>query len=62
MPKNSCKIVFLSTSAIGEEYEAILIQILSSLNVPFIEENGMRKLGYPKTPDILLPVPIGRCI
>ncbi|KAM0683866.1 hypothetical protein MDAP_000603 [Mitosporidium daphniae] len=36
-----------------------VVMLVSKLDLPFIEEQGMRKLGYPKTPDILLPVPIG---
>lgn len=44
----------------GNERENDLFQKLASLGISFIVENGMRDLGFPKTPDALLSVPVGK--
>eukprot|EP00698_Gefionella_okellyi_P020278 TRINITY_DN6349_c0_g1_i1.p1 TRINITY_DN6349_c0_g1~~TRINITY_DN6349_c0_g1_i1.p1 ORF type:complete len:307 (-),score=65.23 TRINITY_DN6349_c0_g1_i1:92-1012(-) len=43
---------------IGLEYEYILQEKLTNLNIPFKTEDLLRSLGYPLTPDALLEVPI----
>jgi hypothetical protein len=44
--------------SIGLEYEHILSQHLHSSNIQFLTEGMLRVLGYDKTPDILLAVPL----
>ena len=48
----------LIKKSIGEEYELILKDKLTFMNVPFKDENILRDQGYDKTPDLLLTVPI----
>lgn len=48
----------LIKKSIGEEYELILKDKLTLMNVPFKDENILRDQGYDKTPDLLLTVPI----
>jgi len=43
---------------VGNEYEDKLRQLVKTLNVPFQDETELRKLGYDKTPDIKLHIPI----
>ncbi len=43
---------------IGAQKEQELIQKLRSLKISFMMEKCMRNLGFPKTPDVLLSVPI----
>lgn len=43
---------------VGSEKEQELFCKLKELNIDFIVENGMRHLGFPKTPDVLLTIPI----
>lgn len=44
--------------AIGVEKEQELIKKLQEHKIDFMMEKGMRNLGFPKTPDVLLSVPI----
>ena len=44
--------------SIGDEYESILKDKLTLMNVQFKDENILRTQGYDKTPDLLLTVPI----
>jgi hypothetical protein len=44
--------------SIGAEYEQILKEKLSNLQIWFVDENVLRKQGYDKTPDFKLEVPI----
>ena len=44
--------------SIGEEHEQKLKDILTQRNIPFTDEHVLRSLGYDKTPDIKLEVPI----
>ena len=48
----------LIKKSIGEEYELILKDKLTLMNIPFKDENILRDQGYDKTPDLLLAVPI----
>jgi Protein of unknown function TPD sequence-motif len=41
------------------EYESILQQKLIELDVPFMSEEDLRNVGYPKTPDVKLQLPFG---
>lgn len=43
---------------VGNEYEDRLRGMVARINVPFQDETELRKLGYDKTPDIKLHVPI----
>eukprot|EP00276_Gloeochaete_wittrockiana_P003027 CAMPEP_0184658894 /NCGR_PEP_ID=MMETSP0308-20130426/27236_1 /TAXON_ID=38269 /ORGANISM="Gloeochaete witrockiana, Strain SAG 46.84" /LENGTH=260 /DNA_ID=CAMNT_0027098235 /DNA_START=194 /DNA_END=976 /DNA_ORIENTATION=+ len=43
----------------GTEYEYILQEKVRNLGIPFATEDDLRRMGYPKTPDIKLEVPIG---
>lgn len=43
---------------VGLEKEQELFCKLKDLNIDFIVENGMRHLGFPKTPDVLLTIPV----
>jgi len=43
---------------VGNEYEDKLKDVVGKLNVPFQDETELRKLGYDKTPDIKLHIPI----
>lgn len=43
---------------VGLEYERVLEDKLRQANVPFYTEEDMRKMGYPKTPDVCLLEPI----
>ena len=43
---------------IGVEHEEKLLSYVRALNIPFQDENELRKLGYDKTPDIKLEIPI----
>jgi len=40
------------------ENEYLLQEKLHNLNIPFLNEDQMRKKGYPKTPDIKLEIPV----
>ena len=40
------------------EYELILQEQLHNLDILFVTEDELRDMGYPKTPDIKLEVPI----
>ena len=42
----------------GEEYEYVLKDQLTLMNISFKDENILREQGYDKTPDFLLTVPI----
>jgi len=42
----------------GIEYEFILQEKLKNLGIAFTDEVALRTMGYPKTPDIKLDVPI----
>uniref|UniRef100_A0A8C7Y0Y2 CDAN1-interacting nuclease 1 n=1 Tax=Oryzias sinensis TaxID=183150 RepID=A0A8C7Y0Y2_9TELE len=44
--------------AIGEEHEVLLRDKLKERNLSFLDENKLRTMGYDKTPDIILEVPI----
>ena len=44
--------------SIGDEYELILKDKLTFMNISFKDENVLRDQGYDKTPDLLLTVPI----
>ncbi|KAM9355758.1 CDAN1-interacting nuclease 1 isoform 1-T2 [Pholidichthys leucotaenia] len=44
--------------AIGHEHEVLLRDKLKEKNLSFLDENQLRTMGYDKTPDIILEVPI----
>ncbi|XP_077945711.1 CDAN1-interacting nuclease 1 isoform X2 [Gasterosteus aculeatus] len=44
--------------AIGQEHEVLLCDKLKERNLSFLDENQLRVMGYDKTPDIILEVPI----
>lgn len=44
--------------AIGQEHEVLLRDKLRERNLSFLDENQLRAMGYDKTPDIMLEVPI----
>eukprot|EP01137_Pigoraptor_chileana_P000149 Opistho-2@35825 len=44
--------------SLGIEYEYILQEKLRAHGIPFIGEDVMRSMGFPKTPDIRLEIPI----
>ncbi|CAL8273615.1 unnamed protein product [Merluccius merluccius] len=44
--------------AIGQEHEVLLCDRLKERNLSFLDENQLRAMGYDKTPDIILEVPI----
>ncbi|XP_067012318.1 CDAN1-interacting nuclease 1 [Anabrus simplex] len=44
--------------SLGQEYELRLLRKIQELNLPFRDEELMRKHGYDKTPDVKLEVPI----
>nr|XP_033499491.1 protein C15orf41 homolog isoform X1 [Epinephelus lanceolatus] len=44
--------------AIGQEHEVLLCDKLKERNLSFLDENQLRTMGYDKTPDIILEVPI----
>lgn len=48
----------LIKKTVGEEYEAILTDKLTLMNISYKDEHVLRDQGYDKTPDILLSVPI----
>eukprot|EP00096_Caligus_rogercresseyi_P014115 TRINITY_DN6647_c0_g1_i1.p1 TRINITY_DN6647_c0_g1~~TRINITY_DN6647_c0_g1_i1.p1 ORF type:complete len:272 (+),score=109.41 TRINITY_DN6647_c0_g1_i1:497-1312(+) len=43
---------------IGTEYEELIKDKLTSLNIAFLDEDDLRERGYDKTPDVKLEVPI----
>ena len=43
----------------GLEHENLLQQKLLDLNMPFMSEEDLRNVGYPKTPDVKLLLPFG---
>jgi hypothetical protein len=43
----------------GLEHENLLQQKLLELEVPFMSEEDLRNVGYPKTPDVKLLLPFG---
>ena len=45
--------------AVGLEYEKRLEDILTNHDIPFEREDDLRRRGFPKTPDVLLSVPLG---
>uniref|UniRef100_A0A3B5AJX4 CDAN1-interacting nuclease 1 n=1 Tax=Stegastes partitus TaxID=144197 RepID=A0A3B5AJX4_9TELE len=44
--------------AIGQEHEVLLRDKLNERNLSFLDENQLRAMGYDKTPDIILEVPV----
>ncbi|KAK2891923.1 hypothetical protein Q8A73_017588 [Channa argus] len=44
--------------AIGQEHEVLLRDKLRERNLSFLDENQLRAMGYDKTPDIILEVPV----
>ncbi|XP_056282078.1 CDAN1-interacting nuclease 1 isoform X3 [Pseudoliparis swirei] len=44
--------------AIGQEHEVLLCDKLKERNLSFLDENQLRVMGYDKTPDVILEVPI----
>ncbi|KAM9777468.1 CDAN1-interacting nuclease 1 [Neosynchiropus ocellatus] len=44
--------------AIGQEHEVLLRDKLKERNLSFLDENQLRTMGYDKTPDIILEIPI----
>ncbi|XP_072313934.1 CDAN1-interacting nuclease 1 [Eucyclogobius newberryi] len=44
--------------AIGQEHEVLLRDKLKEKNMSFLDENQLRTMGYDKTPDIILEVPV----
>ncbi|XP_016888361.1 CDAN1-interacting nuclease 1 [Cynoglossus semilaevis] len=44
--------------AIGQEHEVLLRDKLKERNLSYLDENQLRTMGYDKTPDIILEVPI----
>lgn len=45
-------------NAIGKEYEDKLASYLNALGVAYLDEPGMRRMGYARTPDAVLLEPI----
>lgn len=45
-------------NAIGKEYEDKLAEYLNALGVGYLDEPGMRRMGYARTPDAVLLEPI----
>ncbi len=45
--------------ATGLEYENLLHQKMKELDIPFMTEEDLRIIGYPKTPDVKLSIPFG---
>ncbi len=45
-------------SRVGREYEERLTALLDALGVPYMDELGMRRMGYARTPDAVLLEPI----
>lgn len=44
--------------AIGQEHEVLLRDKLKEKNMSFLDETQLRTMGYDKTPDIILEVPV----
>ncbi|XP_039268315.2 uncharacterized protein LOC120343245 [Styela clava] len=44
--------------SVGLEFEEKLVRNVKRHNLPFLDENDLRKRGYDKTPDVKLEVPI----
>ncbi|XP_076021614.1 CDAN1-interacting nuclease 1 isoform X2 [Genypterus blacodes] len=44
--------------AIGHEHEVLLRDKLEERSLSFLDENQLRTMGYDKTPDIILEVPV----
>lgn len=44
--------------AVGQEHEVLLRDKLMERNLSFLDENQLRNMGYDKTPDIILEVPV----
>ncbi|XP_033844179.1 CDAN1-interacting nuclease 1 isoform X1 [Periophthalmus magnuspinnatus] len=44
--------------AIGQEHEVLLRDKLKERNMSFLDETQLRTMGYDKTPDIILEVPV----
>lgn len=44
--------------AIGQEHEVLLRDKLKEKNMSFLDETQLRSMGYDKTPDIILEVPV----
>ncbi|XP_032403811.1 CDAN1-interacting nuclease 1 isoform X1 [Xiphophorus hellerii] len=44
--------------AVGQEHEVLLRDKLMERNLSFLDENQLRTMGYDKTPDIILEVPV----
>ena len=56
----SCSVdTTLTQECVGREYEVLLMQQLRSRNMCFETEAELRNRGKPKTPDILLLIPMG---
>jgi hypothetical protein len=53
-----CYHIELMKQCLGREYEELLIDLLNAKHIAFETESDLRKLGKPKTPDILLSVPM----
>jgi hypothetical protein len=53
-----CTIVDVRKSCIGREFEEYLEIRLRKLNICFETENDLRSRGKPKTPDIVLMIPM----
>nr|CAB3226525.1 uncharacterized protein C15orf41 homolog [Phallusia mammillata] len=43
---------------VGIEFEDILVQNVKQLDIPYQDETELRRLGFDKTPDVKLEVPI----
>lgn len=46
-------------ASMGEAFERHLENILRASKLPFMSEDALRSLGAAKTPDVLLPLPLG---
>ncbi|TWW71951.1 hypothetical protein D4764_16G0004480 [Takifugu flavidus] len=44
--------------AVGQEHEVLLRDKLKERNLSFLDETQLRAMGYDKTPDIILEVPV----
>lgn len=44
---------------VGSEYEMILMKQLDEKKISYLDEKQLRLLGYDKTPDFKLDIPIG---
>lgn len=51
--------MYLIFRTVGSEYETILSKQLDEKKISYLDEKKLRLLGYDKTPDFKLDIPIG---